>query len=89
MRGWRISTNDKFQVALPGCTRVTDPGLRHLSGLSELEVLWLDGTRVTDTGLHELTGLTKLQAVIVNEGKVTDKGAKQLRQALPHCYVSP
>ena len=35
-------------------TQVTDAGLVHLAGLTNLEVLYLYGTQVTDAGLDEL-----------------------------------
>jgi len=35
-------------------TQVTDAGLKHLSGLSELEFLWVHNTEVTDAGVAEL-----------------------------------
>jgi hypothetical protein len=35
-------------------TRVTDAGLEHLKGLTEIEWLFLPGTQVTDGGVNEL-----------------------------------
>jgi hypothetical protein len=46
-------------VVLSG-TKVTDAGLVHLSGLTNLERLNLSGTNVTDAGLVHLKGLTQL-----------------------------
>ncbi len=34
-----------------GFTEITDAGLEHLRGLTQLEVLSLDGTRATGAGL--------------------------------------
>ncbi len=35
-------------------TRVTDAGLVHLQGLTNLEVLWLDSSLVSDDGVNQL-----------------------------------
>jgi squalene cyclase len=42
---------------------VTDAGLTHLAGLTDLEQLGLEGTRVTGAGLVTLKGLPKLKRV--------------------------
>ena len=76
-------------------TQVTDAGLEHLKGLSNLEHLILfrwrvtDGgrMRVTDAGLEHLKGLTSLKALVLAGTRVTDEGIKKLRQALPNCAI--
>ena len=68
-------------VAGPGSygTTVTDAGLVHLKGLTNLSVLGLDGTQVTDAGLVHLKGLTKLSDLWLNGTQVTDAGLVHLK----------
>ena len=42
-------------------TKVTDAGLEHLKGLTDLQTLELLHTKVTDAGLEHLEGLTRLR----------------------------
>ena len=42
---------------------MTDAGLEHLKGLTQLRELNLNDTQVTDAGLEHLKGLTQLQSV--------------------------
>ena len=42
-------------------TKVTDAGLEHLKGLTQLHKLGLNNTKVSDAGLEHLNGLTQLQ----------------------------
>lgn len=60
-------------------TPVTDPGLEHLRGLTELRVLYLNGTWVTDAGLRHLRGLTQLKRLELESTQVTDAGLMHLR----------
>ena len=68
-------------------TNVTDAGLVHLKGLTELQKLWLSATKVTDAGLVHLTGLTNLQTLYLSSTDVTDAGVKKLQAALPKCKI--
>ncbi len=68
-------------------TQVTDAGLVHLKGLTKLEELILWHTGVTDAGLIHLKGLTNLEYLQLGCTQVSDDGVKQLRQALPDCYI--
>lgn len=67
---------------------MTDAGLVHLKGLTNLESLNLKGTGITDAGLVYLMGLTKLQRLNVGATGVTDEGVKQIKQVLPECEIS-
>jgi hypothetical protein len=45
-------------------TQVTDAGLEHIKGLTNLEQLWLIDTKVTDEGVEELEeALPQLQVI--------------------------
>ena len=45
---------------------MTDAGLEHISGLSQLESLFLDGTQVAGAGLEYLKNLTELKTLSLN-----------------------
>jgi hypothetical protein len=70
-----------------GFTQITDAGLEHLEGLTNLEVLLLDGTRATDAGLMHLKGLTNLEVLYLDDTQITDEGVKKLQEALPKCMI--
>ena len=42
-------------------SQVSDAGLKHLKGLTQLQELNLNDTKVSDAGLQHLKGLTQLQ----------------------------
>lgn len=69
-------------------TKVIDAGLEHLKGLTQLQMLTLDGTQVTDAGLEHLKGLVQLQMLDLRDTRVTDEGVKRLQQALPNCKIN-
>ncbi len=60
-------------------TQVTDAGLEHLKGLTNLRRLYLSGTKVTDAGLEHLKGLTNLEHLSLSSTKVTDAGLEHLK----------
>ena len=66
-------------VLLLGNTQVTDAGLEHLRGLSQLQLLGLEGTQVTDAGLEHLKGLSQLQVLGLDKTHVTDAGLEHLK----------
>ena len=70
-----------------GETAVTDAGLGHLSGLTELESLDLHMTGVTDEGLPALESLEKLRALYLWETGVSKTGAAGLRASRPWLQV--
>jgi len=64
--------------------QVTDAGLVHLKGLSNLEFLHIGSTRVTDTGLAELEGLKNLKHLVITFcNDISDDGVAKLQAALP------
>jgi hypothetical protein len=60
-------------------TQITDAGLVHLQGLSQLQGLDLSGTKVTDAGLAHLQGLRKLEVLLLINTQVTDAGLMHLQ----------
>jgi tetratricopeptide (TPR) repeat protein len=58
---------------------VTNAGLEHLKGLTQLQTLNLMQTQVTDAGLERLQGLSHLQTLDLSAAKVTDIGLEHLQ----------
>ena len=61
---------------------VTDAGLAHLDGLTQLKFLKLDKARLTDQGLVHLRGLTQLKEVNLRGTAVTAMGVGALQKGL-------
>ena len=61
-------------------TRVTDVGLKELTGLKHLRALNLNDTTVTDVGLKEVKELKSLQLLDLGHTKITDAGLKELKE---------
>ena len=57
------ATGALLEAVRPSNTKVTDAGLKHLDGLTELVALNLNGTSVTDARLERLEELTGIQAL--------------------------
>ncbi len=79
LRGFKILECHTLSVSL-NRTMVTDDDLAHLSRLTNLTFLWLDGTAVTDFGLTHLSGLTGLQFLDLSRTAVTDAGLAHLSE---------
>ena len=60
-------------------TDVTDAGLEHLKGLTNLQSVKLTRTKVTDAGLEHLKGSAKLDCLILAETSVTDAGLGHIK----------
>ena len=73
-------------VSLRG-TAVTDTGLKHLEGMTDVIGLDLGAIGVTDTGLEHLKGLARLEELNLIGSQVTDEGVEKLQQALPNCKI--
>ena len=69
-------------------TQVSDAGLVHLRGLTNLSELNLGFTQVSDAGLVHLARLTKLSSLNLFRSHVTEAGVKALREALPNLRIS-
>jgi hypothetical protein len=73
----RIIRTAKSKLGLAG-TRVTDGGLVHLKGFTNLTCLDLSDTQVTDAGLARLSQLAKLRELGIGRTRVTDAGLVHL-----------
>jgi Leucine-rich repeat (LRR) protein len=58
--------------------KVTDAGLKHLAGLSQVKRLYIWGTSITDSGLEHIQGLTQLESLVIRETGITDAGLRRL-----------
>ena len=57
---------------------ITDAGLEHVRGLTQLRELTLNRNEITDAGLAHLEGLTQLQTLDLEHTKITDAGLAHL-----------
>ena len=60
-------------------TQITDAGMVHLTGLSNLKRLSLNRCDITDAGLVHLKGLTQLQTLGLDSNNITDAGLVHLK----------
>ena len=63
---------------LDGC-KFTDPGLSHISELSQLKELSLRYSNVTDNGMQHLHKLNSLELLYLSDTGITDAGLSSLR----------
>ena len=68
-------------------TRITDDGLKNLSGLTNLEKLDLAETDITDAGLRHLMGLSSLKNLDLTGTRVTAEGVAMLKRAIPNVTI--
>ena len=68
---------------------MTDAGVAHLAGLTNLTELSLSGTGMTDAGVVHLARLTNLTWLYLCDTGVTDAGVADLEARLPGCRVVP
>ncbi len=66
---------------------ITNDGLRHLSGLTQLRRLSLRHADITDDGLYYLEDLPNLSTLDLTGTSVTFDGVSRLRAELPDCNV--
>lgn len=71
-------TGKPIQVVFHG-TQISDAGLVHLKGLTNIQMLDLQDTKISDAGLVHLEGLTKLDWLWLSDTKVTDAGLVHLK----------
>jgi Leucine-rich repeat (LRR) protein len=68
---------------------ITNAGLEHLKGLTELKRLFLYANHgITDAGLKHLSGMKQLEHLDLYATKVTDNGANDLQKELPKTRIS-
>jgi len=68
--------------------RISDAGLVHLKGLTNLEDLGIQNTLVTDAGLEHLKGLSRLKTIFLQGSRVTQAGVDKFMTAMPGVRVS-
>ncbi len=61
-------------------TDITDAGVRHLSGVTEMRHLRIKETRVTDVGLGHLAPMSALETINVRRLDITDEGLLRLAE---------
>jgi len=59
---------------------VTDAGLEHLEGLTNLKTLYLRKTLITDDGLERLKTLTNLEELMLDHSQITDAGLEHIKE---------
>lgn len=62
------------------CTKVSDPWLERLKGLTKLQALILNCTNISDAGLKHLKGVTTLRNLSLFDTLVTDAGLAHLSE---------
>ena len=59
-------------------TRITDVGLKHLLGMTDLRSLVLSDTAITDEGLRIIGQLRSLRHLVLRDTQITDAGLAHL-----------
>jgi hypothetical protein len=77
--GYKSDDAFKSDDAYRDDTTITDAGLAHLKGFTELRGLNLGGTNITDAGLEHLKGLTQLRWLLLGGTNITDAGLEHLK----------
>ena len=75
--GW-LSWFDRVWSVNLGETAISDEGLKHLGGLTNLLHLSLENTQISDEGLKHLGGLTNLGGLYLHGTQISDEGLKHL-----------
>ncbi|MEX2560720.1 MAG: hypothetical protein WD403_12440 [Pirellulales bacterium] len=70
--------NGLKRLSLSGCAKVSDAGLVHLQGLTQLTELHLEGASLSDAGLVHLQGLTELTKLRLDGAPISDAGLLHL-----------
>ncbi|HEY2839479.1 MAG TPA: M56 family metallopeptidase, partial [Pirellulales bacterium] len=76
-------SDERENTPLREHSAITNDGLRHLAGLTELETLTISGSHLTDAGLVHLHNLKKLKSLSTDGTKITPAGVEELRKFLP------
>jgi hypothetical protein len=81
---WTLAPKDVLSLSWPAQfsveNHVTDAGMEHVKGLTQLEYLELagDAPKITDAGLRYVKGLRKLRTLRVAGAGITDAGLESL-----------
>ena len=82
------------RLDVDGSMGITDAGMEHLQGLSNLEWVNISHTGVTEAGLEHLKGMTNLEELWIcclyqadRKKKVSDEAVRELQEALPNCRI--
>jgi hypothetical protein len=59
-------------------SKITDEGMKHVAGLTNLRGLSLQSDKIGDRGLVHVEGLRRLESLDVGSSKVTDEGMKSI-----------
>ncbi len=78
LKGLKRTLDDIPQTLDLQGTQLTDAGLEHLKGLTNVGSLNLSGTQVSDAGLCHLKGLSSLMDLDLANTQITDEGLKHL-----------
>jgi hypothetical protein len=73
-----LGTFPRLRVLLLHRQMATDDALRAISGLKELEKIYLWDARVTDAGVEYLSGMTNLRYVHLSNSNITDRSLEVL-----------
>ena len=73
-----VLCHDDYADAKLADLEITDAGLTHLAGLTQLHHLGLNNTRITDGGLAHLAGLTQLRWLRLDNTRIADGGLAHL-----------
>ena len=67
--------------------KISNAGLKHLTGLRKLKSLNLNGARITDAGLEQLARLSVLESLKLVNTNVSRQGVSKLKRRLGNCQV--
>ncbi|KAA1256890.1 Leucine Rich repeats (2 copies) [Rubripirellula obstinata] len=70
-----------------GGTDISDAGVHHLVGMTNLQYLFLWHTGISDASVDSITNLPQLQILSVYNTAITDHGVKILNRSLPNCLI--
>jgi hypothetical protein len=76
-----------LEILYLGRTRITDAGLKQLTGFPTLRNIGLSDTRVSDEGIRQLASLANLRTINVHRTQVTVTGGNDLKAALPQLVI--
>lgn len=82
-----ISSLHNLEQLWLGNMEVGNGGLAHLSNLQQLRWLELEGNDITDAAIPSLKRFARLEYLDLGGTAVSPSGRRELRMALPNCYI--